>query len=111
MPARNPRTLRLGRAQRQKLYKSERWRKLRFWQLHAHPFCQCPAHTGEFVPAEVVDHIKPHRGDTRLFFNAQNLQSLSKACHDSWKQAHERSEGMGCTDMGEPEDKSDSWYG
>lgn len=38
----------------------------------------------------VVDHIKPHRGDEALFFDLNNLQSVSKAYHDSAKQRVER---------------------
>ena len=32
--------------------------------------------------ATVVDHIKPHRGDTELFWDESNWQSLCKQCHD-----------------------------
>ncbi len=32
--------------------------------------------------ATVVDHIKPHKGDERLFFDINNLQPLCKPCHD-----------------------------
>jgi 5-methylcytosine-specific restriction enzyme A len=32
-------------------------------------------------PAEEVDHIKPHKGDQRLFWDAKNMQSLCKVCH------------------------------
>lgn len=38
----------------------------------------------------VVDHIKPHRGDRRKFFDPDNLMSVSKAYHDSIKQAEEQ---------------------
>ncbi len=34
----------------------------------------------------VVDHIKPHRGDETLFWDPSNLQTVSKAYHDSEKQ-------------------------
>ncbi|MDD4570646.1 MAG: HNH endonuclease signature motif containing protein [Tepidanaerobacteraceae bacterium] len=34
------------------------------------------------TPATVVDHIKPHKGDVKLFFDINNLQSLCKTCHD-----------------------------
>jgi 5-methylcytosine-specific restriction enzyme A len=32
-------------------------------------------------PAEEVDHIKPHKGDQRLFWDPKNRQSLCKICH------------------------------
>ena len=38
----------------------------------------------------VVDHIIPHRGDPALFWDEGNLQSVSKAWHDSTKQRLER---------------------
>ena len=34
------------------------------------------------VPATVVDHIKPHRGDAKLFWDETNWQPLCKSCHD-----------------------------
>lgn len=38
----------------------------------------------------VVDHIRPHRGDPELFWDETNLMAVSKAYHDSAKQAEER---------------------
>jgi 5-methylcytosine-specific restriction endonuclease McrA len=38
----------------------------------------------------VADHIMPHRGDERLFWDEANLQCLCKACHDGVKQAAEQ---------------------
>ncbi|MCR8827199.1 HNH endonuclease [Photobacterium sp. TY 1-4] len=32
-------------------------------------------------PATDVDHITPHKGDRRLFFDQSNWQSLCKSCH------------------------------
>lgn len=44
---------------------------------------------GIVTAATTVDHIKPHKGDERLFFDPDNLQSLCKCCHDSAKQREE----------------------
>lgn len=66
-------------------YKTRAWRDLRATQLRQHPLCQCPLcreGAGAITPATVVDHIHPHRGDARLFYDPSNLQSLAKACHD-----------------------------
>ena len=41
----------------------------------------------------VVDHITPHRGDEALFWDANNLQSVSKRWHDTVKRGIERGEG------------------
>ncbi|MBR9764798.1 MAG: HNH endonuclease [Rhodobacteraceae bacterium] len=38
----------------------------------------------------VVDHKVPHRGDPDLFWDEGNLQSVSKAWHDSVKQSVEK---------------------
>jgi hypothetical protein len=54
-----------------------RRRDLRAQQLREHPYCQCPHCRGKWTEAEVVDHIRPHNGDTRLFFAKSNLQSLT----------------------------------
>ena len=37
---------------------------------------------GKLTPATVVDHIVPHRGDPRLFWDEKNWQPLCKECHD-----------------------------
>ena len=37
---------------------------------------------GKVVPAIVVDHIIPHRGNQRLFWDMKNWQPLCKDCHD-----------------------------
>ena len=90
-------------------YKTARWRRLRELQLREQPFCQCPAHEGLFVEADTVDHITPHRGNPRLFWNRDNLQSLTKQCHDRWKQSEERRDLAGCNDDGEPNDPNHPW--
>jgi hypothetical protein len=40
--------------------------------------------------AAVVDHIMPHRGDPRMFWDPRNLQTLAKWYHDSVKQSLEK---------------------
>ena len=59
-----------------------RWQKAREAYLGRHPLCaQCRA-LGRIVPATVVDHIVPHKGDDRLFWDSGNWESLCKRCHD-----------------------------
>ncbi len=48
------------------------------------------AKAGRVTAATVVDHIKPHRGDQKLFWDTANWQALCKPCHDSHKQQIER---------------------
>lgn len=39
----------------------------------------------------VCDHVRPHRGDLKLFWSKPNLQTLCKSpCHDKHKQALEQ---------------------
>lgn len=72
-----------------RLYSKRRWLRLRKQHLSKSPLCVFCEREGRTVPATVVDHIVPHKGDERLFFNANNLQSLCKAHHDSTKAAEE----------------------
>ena len=55
-----------------------RWRKLRAAYLAAHPLCEC----GCDQVAAVVDHKRPHNGDDALMYAWDNLQAMTKACHD-----------------------------
>lgn len=67
------------------LYRTTRWRNLRLEKLRANPLCQCDecgAGLKRVTPATVVDHRKSHRGDEGLFFDWDNLRSMSKPCHD-----------------------------
>jgi 5-methylcytosine-specific restriction endonuclease McrA len=74
---------------------TSRWQALRRQVLARDGFtCQ---QTGEPLigryPAwnsPVVDHIEPHRGDPELFWDADNLQSVSKEWHDRTKQSMEK---------------------
>jgi len=59
-----------------------RWRKYRIKFLAQHPYCVECLKQGKFVFATVVDHIKPHKGDKKLFWDPNNHQSLCKPCHD-----------------------------
>ena len=46
--------------------------------LCAHPLCEC----GCNQPATVVDHQRPHNGDRALMYAWDNLQAMTKPCHD-----------------------------
>ena len=59
-----------------------KWRRARKRFLQRHPLCANCLSQGIVTPATVVDHIVPHRGDHRLFWDEQNWQPLCKACHD-----------------------------
>jgi len=101
-----------------------RWQRARELFLAEHPLCVFHSKRGMIVPATVVDHKIPHRladarrsGDDEqiqqalsLFWDRKNWQSLCKPCHDSVKQAQERS-GLagGCGLDGVPLDANHHW--
>lgn len=69
---------------RERGYDSE-WDQARAEYLKAHPYCRmCGA------SSRVVDHVIPHRGDKRLFWQRSNWQALCTPCHSSRKQREER---------------------
>ena len=70
------------------LYKTGRWRRLRADQLRTEPLCAECLREGRLTDATECDHIIPHKGDKRLFFDRKNLQSLCKK-HHSAKTARE----------------------
>ena len=41
------------------------------------------------VKAAVGDHITPHRGDQKLFWDRSNWRSLCKQCHDKKTRAED----------------------
>jgi len=59
-----------------------KWRRSRAMFLARNPLCVKCMREGKRVPATVVDHIVPHRGDRRLFWDINNWQSLCKNHHD-----------------------------
>lgn len=71
------------------LYRTAAWDRLRSTRLSEEPFCRFCERKGLKIPAEVVDHVKEHKGNLDLFHDYDNLQSLCKSCHDSAKQRME----------------------
>lgn len=71
-----------------------RWRKARQAYLAKHPLCVECLKRGIYTPARVVDHVVPHKGDRRLFWDSTNWQALcdgetGRGCHDrkTWREA------------------------
>lgn len=79
-----------------KWYQLAEWKRLRIQTFTRDHFtCQmagCGRIEGD-TSKLICDHITPHKGDRDLFFDAQNLQTLCKPCHDTVKQREERSRG------------------
>lgn len=87
-----------------------RWQKARATFLREHPLCRMHMELGRVVPATVVDHIDPHRGDQSKFWDKGNWQPLCKLCHDAAKQRQEKSGVVvGCGLDGLPLDPNHHW--
>jgi 5-methylcytosine-specific restriction endonuclease McrA len=69
-------------------YRTQQWRALSRAILSDPRNARCAC--GCQRASQVVDHVKPHRGDARLFWDTRNLQALSAHCHNSAKQRAER---------------------
>ncbi len=63
-----------------RLYDSK-WRKARTVYLANNPLCKECERKGKTSVATELDHITPHRGDKKLFWDKSNLQGLCNACH------------------------------
>jgi len=68
-----------------------KWRKYREAWLARHPLCVTCLDNDVVTQADVVDHIVPHRGDWKLFWDPKNHQSLCVSCHNvkSGGEAHD----------------------
>ena len=58
-----------------------KWQNYRKTYLAKHPLCvRCKEH-GRITPATVVDHIKAHKGDMKLFWDPANHQATCSHCN------------------------------
>ena len=69
---------------------SYQWQKARKKYLTENTLCRECFKNGKYVPATVVDHIIPHRGDKSLFWEQKNWQPLCKSCHDAKTMTEDR---------------------
>jgi 5-methylcytosine-specific restriction protein A len=58
-----------------------RWQKVRLYHLHKNPLCVNCKSKEMITVATDVDHIIPHRGNHKLFWDQSNWQSLCHSCH------------------------------
>jgi 5-methylcytosine-specific restriction protein A len=63
-----------------KIY-NNRWRKASKAYLKDNPLCVHCKKEDRLTPATEVDHIIPHGGDMKRFWDKSNWQSLCKKCH------------------------------
>lgn len=57
------------------------WRQAALRYLRENPLCAACKRKGLLELATEVDHIVPHKGDQKLFWDRKNWQGLSKRCH------------------------------
>jgi 5-methylcytosine-specific restriction enzyme A len=86
------------------------WQQARKGFLKSHCYCAICLKKNKITIGNIVDHIKPHRGDQQLFWDKTNWQTLCKTCHDSIKQRFEKSGTIaGCSVDGVPVDPNHHW--
>jgi 5-methylcytosine-specific restriction enzyme A len=61
---------------------NKRWERARKFFLRRNPICIECKRRDVITLANVVDHIKPHKGDKKLFWNELNWRALCSACHN-----------------------------
>ncbi len=66
-----------------RLYCTRAWTEGRAAFLAIHPLCAECEKQSRLTAASIVDHIIPHRGDPRLFYDQTNWQPLCKSHHDA----------------------------
>lgn len=59
-----------------------KWQRERRKFLESNPFCVKCYEEGHITMATVVDHIVPHRGDQKLFWDRSNWQPLCEHHHN-----------------------------
>lgn len=89
-----------------------RWDRARREHLRREPYCRFCLRRRRKVTATHVDHVVPHRGDKKLFWDRNNWQSLCTTCHNSAKQSEETTGVQrGCDEDGVPLDPGHHWRG
>ena len=80
----NPQPCAEHRPGRGALLYGRRWQRARLAFLRSHPLCVTCETMGRVTEATEVDHIRPHRGDLVLFWDADgNWQALCKPHHSA----------------------------
>lgn len=68
--------------------------------LAQHSLCAECLKQGRTTPATEVDHIVPHKGDQKLFWDVNNWQSLCHECHSRKTATEDGGFGHTCTHRG-----------
>lgn len=59
-----------------------RWQQYREVFIAEHPLCEECTKQGIVSATFAVDHIVPHKGDEKLFWDPNNHQGLCEGCHN-----------------------------
>ena len=70
------------------------WQRERIEFLFDHPICVMCESLGVITLAKIVDHVTPHRGNAKLFWNRDNWQALCATCHSKHKQRAENASNL-----------------
>lgn len=60
---------------------TSRWSKASKTYLMHNPWCVACLKDGRYEAATETDHIIPHKGDAKLFWDKSNWQGLCHSCH------------------------------
>ena len=61
---------------------NSRWQRARRVFLKKNPLCVECQRAGITERATTVDHIVPHKGNQKLFWNRSNWRAMCEACHN-----------------------------
>lgn len=92
------------------LYGSTRWRKICSIHLGLNPLCDPCLLSGKETPATIVHHKIPHKGDPKLFWDTENLESVCASCHSGIKRMEDlHGFSQACDENGNPTDPNHPW--
>ena len=72
---------RYERDQKSKRLYNYRWAKASRAYLNNNPLCVECKKNNKITPARVTDHIVPHKGNKKIFWDRSNWQPLCDSCH------------------------------
>lgn len=75
-----------------------RWQRESKAFLKVNPLCVICHGKGVVKAASCVDHIKPHKGDKKLFWARSNWQGLCNTCHNKKTATENGGFGHDCKD-------------
>lgn len=68
---------------------SSAWQRARKGYLQKHPLCIYCLKENRTTASDTIDHIIPHKGNKKLFWDSSNWQALCALCHNSTKRREE----------------------